>query len=137
MFSVIDLFAGTGGFAEGFATSRFHGTRLFDVKLLVDNDPEAAFNYRYNRPQANYLVSDLVTPPPETILDAAGVRKGKLDVLIGGPPCQGFSALRHKHVLEDPRNQLMHSFLKIARETEPRLFMIENVPNLLTAAKGK
>ncbi len=137
MFSVIDLFAGTGGFAEGFVTARIDGTRLFDIKLLVDNDPEAAFNYRYNRPQANYLLTDLAITPPDTILGTAKVRKGELDVLIGGPPCQGFSPLRHKHILDDPRNQLMYAFLKIARQTAPRLFIVENVPNLLTAAKGK
>lgn len=137
MFSLIDLFAGTGGLSEGFSAARTDGKRLFDVKLLVDNDPEAAFNYRYNRPQTDYLVADVSVTDPETILGKAGIRKGELDVLVGGPPCQGFSVLRHKHILDDPRNELLRRFLMIAREIRPRLFIIENVPNLLTAAKGK
>jgi DNA (cytosine-5)-methyltransferase 1 len=137
MFTLIDLFAGTGGLSEGFSTARNGGKRLFDVRLLVDNDPEAAFNYRYNRPQANYLIADISVIEPETILSKAGLGKGELGVLVGGPPCQGFSVLRHKHVLEDPRNGLMRRFLKIAIETRPRLFIIENVPSLLTAANGK
>lgn len=137
MLSVIDLFAGTGGLSEGFAAARIGGKPLYDLKLLVDNNPEATFNYRSNRPHVNYLVEDLAATASDKLLGTAGLRKGELGVLMGGPPCQGFSGLRHKHVLDDPRNELLYTFLRLAREIRPHLFIIENVSNLLTAAKGK
>lgn len=138
MFSVVDLFAGVGGFSEGFASSRVEGTQLFSIKLLVDKDIEAAFSYRHNRPNVPYLVGDVATTTSDQLFAAAGLtRRQGIDVLIGGPPCQGFSVLMRNRALDDPRNLLVKLFLTRIMEVRPRIFVIENVPNLLSAAKGR
>ena len=89
---------------------RIGGKQLFLPALLVDNDLEAATSYRYNRPKVPYLVADLRKMSSHQILEAASLQSGGLDVLIGGPPCQGFSALRRNEVPDDPRNSLVRVF---------------------------
>jgi DNA (cytosine-5)-methyltransferase 1 len=137
MLSVVDLFAGVGGLSEGFAKARTDGKPIYELRLLVDKDPEAALTYRTNRPGIPYIVEDISNVAQKDILSKTKLRKGDLDVLIGGPPCQGFSVLRRNRALDDPRNEMMRVFLRFVRELRPRSFMIENVPNLLVAAGGK
>ncbi len=138
MFSVIDLFAGIGGFSEGFASGRIDGRQLYSVKLLVDKDPEAAFTYRHNRANIPYMVGDISNISADQLLSASGLtsREG-VDLVIGGPPCQGFSVLMRNRALDDPRNLLVQVFLARVIQLKPRIFAMENVPNLLSAAKGK
>src|SRR2546427_5444919 len=136
MFTFVDLFAGVGGFSEGFAAARIGGKQLFSPALLVDNDLEAATSYRYNRPKVRYLVADLRKTASNEILEAAQIQENGLDVLIGGPPCQGFSALRRNKVPDDPRNSLVRVFLKLTKELNPKLMVMENVPNFRSVAGG-
>src|SRR6266550_2795433 len=137
MLSVVDLFAGVGGLSEGFAGARQNGKPMYDLRLLVDSDPAAALTYRSNRPEIRYLVDDIINISSLEVIARARIRDQSLDVLIGGPPCQGFSVLRRNRALDDPRNHMMQVFLWFAKAIRPRLFMIENVPNLLVAAGGK
>jgi len=135
MFEVVDLFAGVGGLSEGFAAAKINGRPLYKVKLMIDDDRDAALTYRHNRPYVPYMLADLSKMPPKQLLEKAELKTEELDVLIGGPPCQGFSVLRRNHALDDPRNKLMGIFVKLARALRPRMCMIENVPNLLATAQ--
>jgi len=136
LFSLIDLFAGVGGFTEGFYSARIAGKQLYSPKLLVDRDPEAAASFRYNRSHVPYLVADLSGITPELLLKKADIPPNELDVLIGGPPCQGFSVLRRNKTPNDPRNELVRVFLRFVLKLEPKLVLMENVPNFQTVAKG-
>ena len=112
------------------------GKQLYDSRLLVDNDPEAAASFRYNRPNIPYMVADLAQVNPEMLLKKADVIRNGLDVLIGGPPCQGFSALGRNKRQNDPRNELVRVFVRFVLDLEPKLVLMENVPNFRTVAKG-
>ncbi|MDR7549477.1 MAG: DNA cytosine methyltransferase [Armatimonadota bacterium] len=134
----IDLFAGVGGMSEGFLQARHGGIPLFRPLLLVDVDEIAAYTFQRNRPRVRYLVQDVRSLTGKDLRRAAGMSGGEtLDALIGGPPCQGFSALRHNSPLDDPRNALLKEFLRLARDLEPRFILIENVKNLLHYDGGR
>lgn len=137
MYSYIDLFAGVGGLAEGFKAAK-NGSQLFNPLLLVDKDSAAAKTYQRNRPGIPYLVADISELKAKDIRKASGLAANECpDALIGGPPCQGFSVLRGKRGLDDPRNACLKEFLRLVRELQPRFVLIENVPNLLHYDGGR
>ena len=116
--TLIDLFAGAGGFTLGFVQAGFQP--LFAVEI----DKDAAATY-----EANF-------GPHCTTADINGVRDFPCaDVIIGGPPCQGFSNLG-AHIPNDPRNQLWRHFIRAVKQVRPKVFVIENVPPLLSSAEG-
>ena len=132
-FSVVDLFAGIGGFAEGFlranqGQSKFH----FELRLLVDFDPTASFTFKKNYPQIPFWTADLGKIDSGELLRLLAMHRGDLDFLIGGPPCQGFSP-SGKRWLDDNRNRLLSRFIELAHDLEPKCVMIENVPTALSA----
>ena len=112
-FSFVDLFAGVGGFSQGF---------------LRVNDSTAPKNFPY----IPFWIQDLYKVAGEQILGLTKMKRGELDFLIGGPPCQGFST-NGKRWLEDNRNKLMRHFVEIAQAIQPKCVIIENVPTALTA----
>lgn len=81
-----------------------------------------------------FIFGDIRKVSGEDLLEASGVEK--IDVVFGGPPCQGLSTSNAQRCLEDPRNGMLWEFMRLVRELEPRAFMIENVPPLLTVADG-
>lgn len=132
-FSVVDLFAGVGGFAEGFVRanhdqSKFH----FELRLLVDFDPTASFTFKKNYPRIPFWTADLGKKDSGELLKLLGMRRGELDFLIGGPPCQGFSP-SGKRWLDDNRNRLLSRFIELAHDLSPKCVIIENVPTALSA----
>lgn len=129
----IDLFAGVGGFSQGFLRVN-DATLPFDFmpKLLVDTDQTAGGTFKKNFPYIPFWVQDLYKVEGEQILGLTKMKRGELDFLIGGPPCQGFST-NGKRWLEDNRNQLMRHFVEIAQQIQPKCVIIENVPTALTA----
>lgn len=132
-FSFIDLFAGVGGFSQGFL--RVNDTELpfnFAPKLLVDSDETAGLTFKKNFPYIPFWVKDLYKVEGEQILSLTKMKSGELDFLIGGPPCQGFST-NGKRWLEDNRNRLMGHFVEIAQAIQPKCVIIENVPTALSA----
>lgn len=124
---VIDLFAGVGGLSLGFEMAGF------DVVLANEYDPEIAESYIRNRPNVRMVIADISNVPVDEVF---GPYAGTVDVVIGGPPCQGFSQKGKRLSVNDPRNFLFRNYFEVVRCVRPRYFVIENVPNLLTTEGG-
>lgn len=128
---LLDLFAGVGGLSIGFKKAGF------DVILANEIDKEIAESYQKNHPDTKMINDDI-----KNILPLVKKYKGKINGIIGGPPCQGFSMagkrIRTKYaLLDDPRNYLFRNYFAIVQELEPDFFVIENVPGMLSMKKGK
>lgn len=124
---VIDLFAGVGGLSLGFEQCGF------DVVLANEYEPSIANAYKENHINTEVLVGDIT----QLDLDATfGKFKGNIDVVIGGPPCQGFSQKGQRKTIHDPRNFLFKYYVKVVELVKPKYFVMENVPNLLSAEDG-
>ena len=124
---VIDLFAGVGALSLGFEKCGF------DVILANEYDPSIAAAYEMNHKGTKMIVGDI------TALDLEkpfGSYEGKVDVVIGGPPCQGFSQKGQRKTIHDERNFLFKYYVRVVGLVKPRYFVMENVPNLLTAEGG-
>lgn len=127
----IDLFAGAGGLSEGFKEAGFQ------IVQAIENDPHAATTYRHNHPRVDVLEEDIRNLDPRTCLDRLGLRPGDLTVLIGGPPCQGFSeSNRRTRTLDNPKNHLFKDFLRFLEVMQPAWLVLENVAGLRTLSRG-
>ena len=126
--TAVDLFAGAGGFGLGLTRAGF------DVRLAVEMDPAAAIAHALNVP-GTVMTRDIRTVTDTEFLNATGLRPGELDLLVGGVPCQGFSRLGSRDVL-DPRNDLFLELLRAARVLRPRAVVVENVPGMLDLDGG-
>ena len=125
--SVVDLFAGVGGFSEGFLrVNRTEKKFQFALKLLVDSDPTASFTFKKNYPRIPFWNADIAKLKAEELLKLLRMRRGELDILIGGPPCQGFSTLG-KQDQEDERNSLWRYYADTIVRAKPKYFVVENV----------
>lgn len=126
-FTVIDLFSGCGGLSLGFEKAGFH------ILLGVDMWKDALLTYEYNHKNSKTLLADLAVLNPLIIQQVINNRE--VDVIIGGPPCQGYS-IAGKRLIEDERNNLYKSFVSVVRHFKPRAFVLENVPNILSIGDG-
>lgn len=128
---VADLFAGAGGFSFG---AYMAGA---DVVAALENNRHAAETYRRNLiatglTQSKLFEEDILQRDPADFMSEAGLSQGECDVLVGGPPCQGFSAHRLKDSgVGDPRNRLLLRYFEYVRAIRPTYFVVENVPGLL------
>lgn len=129
-YKVIDLFAGCGGLSYGFLQAGG-----YEVILGVDNWKDSLDTFVNNHSSAKVSVADLGVNTPQKILDESGINPNEIDVIIGGPPCQGFS-ISGKRMIDDPRNKLYKSFVEFVDFVKPQAFILENVPNLVGMAKG-
>ena len=126
-----DLFAGAGGLSLG-----AHQAGI-EIAAAVEWDHHACETYRFNlieKQRYNTLLyqNDTNDLDPQTLLDEAFERTGDCDLLLGGPPCQGFSTHRIKDKgVDDPRNQLLLRYFEFVRVLRPKFFVVENVPGLL------
>lgn len=129
--STIDLFSGAGGITEGF--------RQAGYQCLYGNDsmPEAMETFRHNHSEAWADCRSIEKVRPAHIREKLNLAKGQLDVLVGGPPCQGFSINAPERFLSDPRNKLFKDYVRFLEEFEPKAFLFENVPGLLSLGDGK
>lgn len=116
----IDLFAGAGGFSLGMEQAGF------EVVLAVESDPVHAAIHRYNFPNTPVICADVAQLSGEEIQQFL---PSSLDLIVGGPPCQGFSVMG-KHNLKDNRNELIFAFCRLVKALQPRYFLMENVPGL-------
>lgn len=130
---VIDLFCGTGGFSHGF---RLFSDR-FSVLAAVDLDGIAADTMRANSPATAMFREDIRKVHPRAVSKA--IAGSAVDVVIGGPPCQGFSSLRPNRSASknDPRNSLFRQFAEYVRFFKPKVFVMENVVGLVTHRDGR
>lgn len=127
--NVIDLFCGCGGISEGF---RLAG---FNIVGGIDFDDESIKTYQRNFPNAKAICADLLQFDDKMILEEFG--KEKVDIIVGGPPCQGFSAAnRWQKESEDPRNKLFFEYLRFVDVLKPKVVMIENVRGILSSNNG-
>ena len=122
----VDLFCGAGGMSLGFEQAGF------DIALGVDLDGYHVAAHERNFPYGKTLCRSVAAL---TGADIAAVLGGKTEVelIFGGPPCQGFSHMGHRDAL-DPRNTLVNQFVRIVREVRPKAFVMENVPGMLAGA---
>jgi DNA (cytosine-5)-methyltransferase 1 len=122
MYKLIDLFAGAGGMALGF---KYSGG--FECILSIDNDETAVETYRANfgEDKETYLAIDV-----EDFLREEKYRIPKADIVVGGPPCQGFSLLNRERT-GDPRRALWEPYMEIVLRSEASVFVMENVSELL------
>lgn len=118
--TAIDAFAGAGGLSLGLRRAGFR------VALAFDNDAVAVETYRKNLTD-NVEELDASTTTGAVLLERAGLGSGELDLLAGGPPCQGFS-IQRRGERQDDRNRLVLRYLDWIRTIRPRAFLIENVP---------
>ena len=124
---MIDLFAGVGGLSLGFEMCGF------EVILANEYDASIAEAYIKNRNNPNMIVDDITKLP---IGATFSKYKGKVDLVVGGPPCQGFSAKGQRKSINDSRNFLFRYFVNVVATVEPLYFVMENVPGLLTTENG-
>ena len=124
-FSVVDLFAGAGGFGLGFD---FAG---YNVGVSLETDLWACDTIRYNRPDSIVIQDDI--RKFQTLADIQAVCPVKPELIIGGPPCQGFSiAGPAQKDPKDPRNSLFIDFARWVKHLQPQVFVMENVKGLLS-----
>lgn len=126
-YTVLDLFCGCGGLSLGFEMAGF------DVKLSIDNWEDALVTYRKNHQSTKTVNGDLITLKPEDIEAQYDIHD--VSVIIGGPPCQGFS-VAGKRIIDDDRNKLYKSFVRFVEHFQPKAFVMENVPNILSIGNG-
>lgn len=126
----ISLFAGAGGCSLGFKRAGY------DVLLAIDNDQPSCETYVRNFPDAEVRNLDVKQVDWSALLNEKKLAPGELDVLIGGPPCQGFSTAG-KRFWDDPRNDLLKSYVYALDAIRPKWFMMENVEGLLTMNNGE
>ena len=131
MLSTIDLFCGAGGITEGFREAGY--------RCLYANDcmSEAIETFKHNHSEAWADCRNIEDVKPADIRSKVRIRKGDLDVLAGGPPCQGFSINAPERFLTDPRNKLFKDYVRFLEEFQPKAFLFENVPGLLSLGDGK
>ncbi len=122
----IDLFCGCGGISVGLRSVGF------EVLAGVDVEPNYISTFSHNFPNSKSFQLNLATTQPNEFMRLAGVKKGEIDLLAGGPPCQGFSknVPRKNRYLEDPRNELIKAFLDYCEELKPRFVLMENVAEM-------
>lgn len=129
--SVIDLFCGAGGLSEGF---RHAGYR---VLLGSDIDPQFGETFCSSHEGAIFVAKPIQSLSSDEILAQTGLCKGQLDVLVGGPPCQGYSVYNHGRGEHDPRAGLFREYLRIVRDLAPKWLVMENVTGLLSISGGQ
>lgn len=129
-FRVLDLFCGAGGLSWG-----LHKNPHFSTAVALDFDEKAADTFKKNMPETEVLVGDITdSVVKERIIKLA--KEKKVNMIAGGPPCQGYSMKGKKLGLKDPRNFLFREYLNLVEQIQPDVFVIENVKGLLISSNG-
>lgn len=127
--AMIDLFAGAGGLSCGLEQAGFHPV------LANEMVEQFANTYKVNHPTTRVVVGD-VRNVDEKELHSLVAEHSRIDLIAGGPPCQGFSVNAPIRSLDDPRNHLFEEYLRIVDEIRPKAVLIENVPGIVSLGKG-
>lgn len=127
---MIDLFSGAGGLSEGLSEAGFHS--LFASEIV----PVYAQTYQKNHPNTTVFTADIRELDANEVLKSLGIERGELDLIAGGPPCQGFSINAPIRTTLDERNHLFKEYLRFVYTFAPRAVLIENVPGLVSFEHG-
>ncbi len=127
---MIDLFAGAGGLSEGLHTAGFKSLYANEIKIRYSE------TYAFNHPATIIDSRDIRKVDAKHMRENLGLRRGDLDLIAGGPPCQGFSINAPKRSVDDERNHLFKEYLRFVDEFLPRSVLIENVPGLVSFEGG-
>ncbi|PKP14803.1 MAG: DNA (cytosine-5-)-methyltransferase, partial [Bacteroidetes bacterium HGW-Bacteroidetes-23] len=127
----IDLFSGSGGFSLGFDNKEFQNV------FSIDIEPSFCETYKYNFPKHQLIEKDICKLSDSEISYLKEF--DEIDVVIGGPPCQGFSMAGNigRKFIEDPRNKLFKEFVRVVKVVQPKFFVMENVARLYNHNKGE
>lgn len=129
-FRILDLFCGAGGMSYG-----MHMNPNFETVVGLDINEKLAQTFKKNNPNVELIIGDIQEKSiKEKIFELSN--RNKVNMIIGGPPCQGFSLKGKKLGLDDPRNFLFLEYLDIVKRLEPMVFVIENVKSLLSTSNG-
>lgn len=131
---VMDLFCGTGGFSKG-----FENTGRLEVVYGIDVLAPSVETFRLNHEKAVGLTGDIREVRRAQVSEITALKRGDVDVIIGGPPCQGFSSIRpfRSSDDDDPRNSLFEEFASYVNYFRPRVFVLENVVGMATYSGGR
>lgn len=127
--NVIDLFAGAGGLSSGFMRAGYN------IVAAVEFDKQIAETYKHNHPKTHLFVDDI-----KNIAETKTLANINADIVVGGPPCQGFSmagARIRKNFIEDERNYLFRYYYEIIKQILPKYFVFENVKGITTMENGE
>ena len=129
-FRVLDIFCGAGGLSWG-----LHKNPYFKTVVALDFDEKAADTFKRNMPETEVIIGDITeSTVKERIIQLA--QESHVNMVVGGPPCQGYSMKGKKLGLKDPRNFLFREYLNLVNRIRPDVFVIENVKGLLLASNG-
>ena len=129
-FRILDLFCGAGGMSYG-----MHKNEHFVTKVALDINEKLAQTFRKNIPDVKLIIGDIQdTSIKQRIIDLS--KEDGVNMIIGGPPCQGFSLKGKKMGLNDPRNFLFIEYLHLVSVLKPDVFVIENVKSLMSVSNG-
>ena len=131
MFTSIELFAGAGGLALGLEQAGFNHIGL------VEFDQSAANTLIFNRPKWNVLCEDIAITSQRDLEKEFNIKKGELDLLSGGAPCQSFSYAGKRLGLQDVRGTMFYYYATFLEKLQPKMFLFENVRGLLTHDNGQ
>jgi DNA (cytosine-5)-methyltransferase 1 len=126
----LDLFAGAGGLSCGLKQSGF-------IPLLANElVPQYAETYQLNHQDTQVIIGDVRQVCETNLKKLLGVNEGEIDLIAGGPPCQGFSINAPIRSLDDERNHLFKDFIRVVSSLKPKAVVIENVPGIVSLGKG-
>lgn len=128
--TVVDLFCGAGGLSHGFMQAGY------DVLFGSDIDPTFGKTFMASHPNAKFIARPIQGLTVAEILKSARLEPGQLDVLVGGPPCQGYSIYNHGRGEQDPRAGLFREYLRIVQGLQPKWLVMENVTGLSSISGG-
>lgn len=126
-FRILDLFCGAGGFSSGLDL-----LENFSTEVALDFDKNAVETFKYNFPNAEVVCGDILQQAVKDKIVAL-CKERNVNMIIGGPPCQGFSLKGKNLGLSDPRNFLFREYLNLVKTINPAIFIIENVKNILNS----
>lgn len=129
-YRILDLFSGAGGFSKG-----FDSVDGFETVVATDFNKEALETFKFNFPKTSTVFGDITKDDVKKEIIKKSKEK-KVNMIIGGPPCQGFSNKGKQLGLKDPRNFLFLEYLDVVKILQPEVFVIENVRAMLTAVDG-
>lgn len=128
---VIDLFSGVGGLSYGFSHND-----AFEIVVANEILPNMAKAYSLNHPKVKMYQDDIKNLSAERIRNDLGISTLKIDIIVGGPPCQAYSTVG-KRLIDDPRGKLFQEYYRILKEFDPPFFLFENVKGLLSMQDGE